>query len=157
MTEDLPPNQIYVDELSKLSAASSTANEILAQVIPSFSSIKANLKKHRGKHRPKLPLSLREIELTESQTQTVKKEKFLITNKSHNKILLFASPKGIEMLSKTSQWHGDGTFHVASKYYYQLYIIHAWINNRMKTAKEIRCDFQFSSTRGKTIEFLFIA
>jgi len=48
MTEDLPPNQIYVDELSKLSAASSTAHEILAQVIPSFSSIKVNLKSTEG-------------------------------------------------------------------------------------------------------------
>ncbi len=28
-------------------------------------------------------------------------------------------------------WHGDGTFHCASKYFMQLNIIHCWIEHRM--------------------------
>ncbi len=62
---------------------------------------------------------------------TLSKVRYLILNSKNNKILLFCSPDGLACLSDAAYWHGDGTFHVAAKYFYQLYIIHAWFKNRM--------------------------
>ena len=56
--------------------------------------------------------------------------KFFILNDRY-KIMVFCSPVGLEILSKRNRWAGDGTFHVAAKYYYQLYIIQAYFKERM--------------------------
>jgi hypothetical protein len=55
----------------------------------------------------------------------------LIKNHKNNKILIFSSPTQIEALSKASHWYADGTFRTAAKHYYQLYIIHAYVNKHM--------------------------
>ena len=47
------------------------------------------------------------------------------------RILVFASDMGINILSKCDRWHVDGTFHTASKYFGQLYIIQGWYKYRM--------------------------
>ena len=44
---------------------------------------------------------------------------------------MFASPDGIECLSNSENWHADGTFRVAAKYFYQLYVIQVWYKFRM--------------------------
>jgi hypothetical protein len=62
---------------------------------------------------------------------TTKGQPFVIKVKSGNKIVIMATPKAFEILSKAEQWHVDGTFHVAAKYYHQLWIIHAWIDGLM--------------------------
>jgi hypothetical protein len=58
-------------------------------------------------------------------------ELFLVHKRANNSLLVFASPTGLECLSKSSAWHADGTFFTASKYYYQLYVIQCWFANRM--------------------------
>ena len=46
-------------------------------------------------------------------------------------MLVFCSRIGLEVLSKCTSMHGDGTFYVVAKYFYQLYLIHGWYNNYM--------------------------
>ncbi|CAF0740728.1 unnamed protein product [Brachionus calyciflorus] len=58
-------------------------------------------------------------------------DNFLIYKTKRNKKLVFCSKIGLEILSKSTEWHADGTFHVATKYYHQLYIIQAWFKGRM--------------------------
>ena len=95
------------------------------------------LYRKRVAERPKLPTNLNSIVLTDKYTTITRplsyKEdrNFLIYKSSNNRILVFCSLIGLEILSKSDSWHGDGTFHVAAKYYYQLYLIHAWIMYRM--------------------------
>jgi hypothetical protein len=55
------------------------------------------------------------------------KDPFLIyDNKRVNRIIGFGSPTGLRMLSESKAHHGDGTFHTKSKYFGQLYVIHAF-------------------------------
>jgi hypothetical protein len=47
---------------------------------------------------------------------TVKNEFFLIfDNQETNRILVFASKRGLYMLSESLFWNADGTFHTASR------------------------------------------
>ena len=44
-------------------------------------------------------------------------EKFLIyDNNRTNRILLFCSVNGLNILSKAKKWHGDGTFYTAAQF-----------------------------------------
>ena len=45
--------------------------------------------------------------------------------------MVFCSPTGLKTLSLSNKWFADGTFHTASKYFTQLYIIHGWYKHRM--------------------------
>jgi hypothetical protein len=46
-------------------------------------------------------------------------------------MLIFCSLMGMEILAKSDKWFADGTFHTASKYFTQLYLIHGWFMHRM--------------------------
>ena len=46
--------------------------------------------------------------------------------------MIFASERGLRMLSLTSIWHGDGTFYSCSKYFAQLYCIFAHFEAKNK-------------------------
>jgi hypothetical protein len=130
-TENLTASKIYSQEQSNLVSNYNFSNEDLAKFAPSYHRMESCLKKRRGKTRAKLPKEIREIKLVGEYTTTKSGNKFLILNTKNNKILLFCSPDGIACLADTPHWHADGTFHVASKYYYQLYIIQGWFKDRM--------------------------
>ena len=55
----------------------------------------------------------------------------MLYRSKNNKLLVFCSKEGLEILSKSTHLAGDGTFHTASKYFYQLYIIQAYYEHRM--------------------------
>ena len=53
-------------------------------------------------------------------------KKFLISdNNKKNRIIVFASPTGLKMLSESKKIHMDGTFHTKARYFGQLCVIHA--------------------------------
>ena len=50
-------------------------------------------------------------------------------------MICYASNIGLEILSKSTEWHAVGTFKSAQRKYKQLYLIHAWykaMNNILK-------------------------
>jgi hypothetical protein len=57
--------------------------------------------------------------------------KILLYAGPSNSMLVFCSRIGLEVLSKCSTMHDDGTFYVAAKYFYQLYLLHGWYNYYM--------------------------
>ena len=46
------------------------------------------------------------------------------------RMICYSSNVGLEILSKSKEWHADGTFRSARKYK-QLYHIHAWLNGHI--------------------------
>jgi hypothetical protein len=46
-------------------------------------------------------------------------------NNKKNRIIVFASPTGLKMLSESKKIHMDGTFHTKARYFEQLCVIHA--------------------------------
>ncbi|CAF0949937.1 unnamed protein product [Brachionus calyciflorus] len=139
---NLSARQIFQDEQAILAKNSSASYAELARVLPNLTSLEPTLEKRKKKKRPNLPKSLKDTNLSEPYTLNHKGEKFLILNKSKYKILIFCSPTQLDALSKATHWYVDGTFKSAAKFYYQLYIIHTYINNYM-----IPCCFVFINRR----------
>ncbi|CAF0726446.1 unnamed protein product [Brachionus calyciflorus] len=126
-SEDKTASQVYVEELSNLCNTTGISLKEGAnnENFKTFDSVKSTLQRRKSKLRPKLPNSLKDTKIEGDYLKTNEGKKFLILNRK-NKILVFASSDGLECLSKCEFWAGDGTFHVAAKYFYQLYIIHGY-------------------------------
>ncbi|CAF1080751.1 unnamed protein product [Brachionus calyciflorus] len=117
-SENTGPNKIYGEEPNEKFKRLETDEE-KKFFVPRFGDIKYGLQKRRSKTRPKLPDSLRKTILDGIYTKTSNKiDKFLIYKPKKKKKLGFCSKIGLEILSKSSEWHEDGTFHVAAKYFY---------------------------------------
>ena len=90
----------------------------------------------KPKARLKMSKSLKYTVIENDYVKTISKDenevnfKFLIFNKS-NKLLVFCSPIGFSILSKSKYWQASGKFHISSKHYFQLYIIYGWFMGRM--------------------------
>ena len=89
------------------------------------------MQKRRGTRRRRFPKSLKDIFLTKDQKETTKGEKFLLYQSKNNKLLVFRSAIGLEILSKSDHWGADGTFYTAAKYFYQLYVVSGYYEKRM--------------------------
>jgi hypothetical protein len=50
----------------------------------------------------------------------------LLDNKKLNRLIVFASPTGLRMLSEATAWYADGTFRTSAKFFVQLYVIMAY-------------------------------
>jgi hypothetical protein len=59
---------------------------------------------------------------------TIYSSRFLLfdTGDKPNRMIAFASDIGLEILSKSNQWHVDGTFMACPKIFDQFYTIQAW-------------------------------
>ena len=53
------------------------------------------------------------------------------------RMICYASNIGLEILSKSTEWHADGTFKSAPRKYKQLYHIHAWYKGHMYLCAKI--------------------
>ena len=139
-TDDISCNKIFHEEQAKLLESTQVSAEAISSLIPAFRRMKSCLTSRRNKIRPKLPKSLKEIIIEGDYELTInKKDKFLIHKGTNNKCLVFCSIDGLKTLASSDNWHADGTFRVASHYYYQLYVIQAWYKNIMIPCCYIQC------------------
>jgi hypothetical protein len=113
----------------------------IAQTLPEFQSVRSGLYKAKRKGQPALPKSIDDINLDNmaSFKETEDHRRFLLKDfsfKSSKKdaterIIIFCSDWGLEMLCKASRIHSDGTFKTSPMFFYQLYIIHSWYKQTM--------------------------
>ncbi len=98
---------------------------------------KDGLAKLRDKTQPPKAKGIHDVEIQNIYTASTEndKEVFLIydnhrqpwsNNAKRNRIVMFASTPGLEMLAQSLYLHGDGTFHTAARYFAQLYVLHAF-------------------------------
>ena len=85
----------------------------------------------------KIAQCLGDVKVEGKDCLTSDQKPFLIFDNGEkiDRILIFASEKGLQILSKSKYWHGDGTFHSASKYFAQLWCLFAYFPN-----KDFECD-----------------
>jgi hypothetical protein len=77
------------------------------------------------------PQADRIIDAIVRNQNTNSKQKFLIYDyMKFIRIRLFASPLGLKMLSENIKWHVGGTCHTATRYFGQLYTIHAYFHRK---------------------------
>jgi len=101
---------------------------------------------------PKIALFPNINEIVVDNTETSKGEKFSIhDNQKRNRNLVFSSPTGLEMLSKSDKIKSDETFHTRAKYFGQMYVIHATF--RAKKYDETKNLYQFYPKK-KYVELL---
>jgi hypothetical protein len=128
----LTTNQLYESERNLEKVNSTT-------VFPDYNRIKDRLIRKRRENKRPNAQSMAEVTVHDTMT-TNGKFKFLIyDNHKKNRILVFASPTGLKMLSECEKWHADGTFHTKSRYFGQLYTIHAFYPFLSFNGTEARC------------------
>lgn len=110
---ELPPAQILRTELPSTSAG------VLSQ-LPERENLKKAMRRQRRQNLPPNPKSLAELsDLPERFQKTLIGEKFLIYDSrdsedddNDSRVLVFATRKNLELLSKSEVWFLDGTFKV---------------------------------------------
>jgi hypothetical protein len=99
--------------------------------LPTLWNIKRMIRKARKYELPTCPTSVEELILPYEYTITEKGERFLLydSGQNVNRIIIFATDKGIDMLKSAKNWFADGTFKTVPLLFEQLYTIHCIKNN----------------------------
>jgi hypothetical protein len=107
--------------------------ETSASHMHQYSEVKSCLKLHRAAQGVKRAKSIAEVVVHNKNTiSKTNPQQFLIYDnydtgyKGPNRILVFVSPTGLQVLQESKHWHGDGTFRTASKFFAQLYTLHGF-------------------------------
>ncbi|CAF0995559.1 unnamed protein product [Brachionus calyciflorus] len=131
-SEQYPIKQIYPSEINKLITESKDLESIYEKV-PKYDSVKNGFYKVRREEMPRLPKEISEISLNLDRfcITSYSKEFLLFDTLGTDRIIAFASKIQLEILSKPTKWHIDGTFKSCPNLYYQLYTIHAWLDEEM--------------------------
>ena len=94
---------------------------------PKETTVKRPIQGERRKHFQALSDSLSELEIPEEWQKSSSGDQFLVTDttsENGNRILIFATDHSFIQSFWSKVWYGDGTFHVAPQYFYQLYTLH---------------------------------
>jgi hypothetical protein len=121
---------VYNDYYQKL--ATKYAHEEIAENWKEYKKIRSRLSYHKKKSRPNNPTCIAEINLNEKYRNIFEKPFLQFDNQdNNNRIIIFMSQVGLEILSKAKRWHFDGTFKTAPKLFYQIMMIHGYCDNKM--------------------------
>jgi MULE transposase domain len=93
--------------------------------------IRNNMNYARLKLLPKLPKNTNEVQvvLNKIELKTSKGEPFLLINDMESNIVIFSCASNIDILCGSEVIFLDGTFNYCTKFFLQLFTIHAYVNN----------------------------
>ena len=131
----------------KASTTQETAQQILgteltyitdaaAVNLPSVTNLRRNIR-HQRRQQNILPNPLRreDVPVIPQQYQlTATGERFLLFDSGvgdANRMLIFATDDGLQMLANSPQWFSDGTFKLCPEIFFQIYTLHALSNNEV--------------------------
>ena len=127
----LPPQNILGNELVHASATA-VAN------LPRLENMRRTIRHQRQDHdQPINPLSREAIpdNISLLYQQTENRQRFLLFDSGsvdgQNRILIFASDNGLQLLRDSEDWFCDGTFKVCPEIFFQFYTVHARSNGRV--------------------------
>lgn len=85
------------------------------------------MKMHKRKLKNTVPYTKTDVIVINDKLTANGKETFnFYDSYKPNRIIGFASPTGLKCLAESMFNHADGTFHTATRYTNQLYVIHAY-------------------------------
>ena len=121
--------QIHANQLTGIS-------EGAAINLPSVETLRRNIRSVRQERNlPPLPINIAAIPAIPHEFQiTENGEQFLLYDSGvgdEERILVFGSPQGLQLLSQSDNWYADGTFKVIPEVFYQLYTVHAQCGDRI--------------------------
>ena len=129
---------IDTDETAQqiISTAVTNCSEAAAAQLPPLCHIRRGIrrvKKDAGNPIP-IPQNLQTMEIPEEYTVTHRDEPFLLYDSgidSPARILVFSTETNLRALTTTGHWFADGTFKTAPELFYQIYTIHALVDNNI--------------------------
>lgn len=125
--ENMPMPRLYQQEQTEIIKQIGNM-EIVKDVFPKFRSVQGTLYNHRHINTPPLPRTLGDIVIENEWSQTEDGQQFLLyhersINRDEN-MIIFASIRSLQVLSKCKRCMADGTFKTAAEDFTQLNIIH---------------------------------
>jgi hypothetical protein len=140
----VPIQQVFDTERTKFVCRVKVAQ---GESLLEFKQKGCGLAKLRSKTQPPKATSVHDVVIHNIYTASTEQDKevFLIydnhrqpwsSNAKRNRIVMFASTPGLQMLEESQYLHGDGTFHTAARYFAQLYVLHAFFPGRFLNYKK---------------------
>ena len=119
-----------------LSVELSVISESVGTNLPSMEVLRRNIGAARQERNfPPLPINRAAIPMLPRQyQQTENGQQFLIFDSGvgdAERILIFSSQQGLQLLSNSEHWYGDGTFKVCPEVFFQVYMVHAQQGGRI--------------------------
>lgn len=129
VTTQEPTQDILADTLQNVS-------EGAAVNLPSMATLRRNVRYYRQERNlPANPINREAIpELPDEFRVTANGEQFLTYDSGvgdEERVFIFCSPQGLQLLGESEHWYGDGTFKICPEIYYQLYTVHAQLDGRI--------------------------
>jgi hypothetical protein len=130
--------------------------ELTAQQFPNLISVKSSLYNEQRKVYPSLPKTLNELIITGQFNKTILDARYLVQDVKvvEERIVVFTSDTGIEILCKSKRGHDDGTFDVSPPLFTQVYLIHAWYKRKMFPCALISMTGKSFELHKKTLQIL---
>ena len=126
---------------SKTSTTHDTTQQILGTELanlnlPNLDNLRRNIHRHRQEQNilPNLPRKEDLSVLPHEYQMTGTGERFLLFDSGEgdiNRMFIFATNYGIDMLANSSQWFGDDTFKLCPHIFSQMYTIHVLVNHEV--------------------------
>ena len=124
-----PTHRIISDTLAEVTPTA-------AINLPRIENIRRNIRRYRESHNlPANPNNRADIpEIPQNLRETSDGQNFLLYDNGVgdvNRILIFATERGTNLLKQSDHWFGDGTFKVSPVIFFQVYTIHAVCNGKV--------------------------
>ena len=147
----VPTNQIYETELAEERTSS-------INTLPYYVNLKDRFRRVRAQNKQPNATSLATVVVSDKKTKDGRFGFLIFDNHKPNRILVFASPTCLKILSENDFWHSDGTYHTKRKYFRQLYNVHSYrktpfFSRVLNRLRKIRRGF---STREKELYKYFL-
>ncbi|GBN56320.1 hypothetical protein AVEN_183778-1 [Araneus ventricosus] len=154
---DLSVSKIYQEEMSPLFQSRC---EILTE-IPTLSSIKSSLHKTRRRVQgiSSEASTAADIILSSELLKLIDNSIFLLADtfisESTNRIIVFGTPKGKDILQKSKKFYSDGAFKSCPKQFLQIYSLHADIGSSLEDVNIIPIVFALLPNKTQATQKLF--
>ena len=116
-----------------LSSALDECSQAAASKLPSIGNIKRTMRMIRQRNNacPALPQHRKDISFVNDITKLSSGEEFLFYDSGNveDRILIFATRRNLQLLTKSEHWYADGTFKASPLLFYQLYTLHGLKQN----------------------------
>ena len=121
------PSYIFDEEVKKMQLEQKIPTASIAEYLKPYSHYKSGFDAMRATNKPKMPKEFDDFDFDKEEyikfARTINKAEFLQydnKNKHGNRIQIYASQVGIQLLSESKRWQSDGSFFCAPKPFKQV-------------------------------------
>lgn len=124
-------NETQESTVTIITAAINAVSPVVTASLPRLSCLNRMARRQRQGNVPPQPQDLLHLEIPQEYRTTLDGAAFLLydSGPGPQRILLFSTAENLALLERSQDWYGDGTFKVSPNLFYQLYTLHAFVND----------------------------